>query len=180
LIKVLEHDRTDLGDSPVSPEYFEGDVLVCDDFRGLIECLDETAILLKATDDVGVKTAIRIAVYKSRLARGTAPEWDDVPDHTVGHAFQTSFQGTHPTQELASRLLRAIVETLEQTNMAATHWLRSGPGGDDPQRVRKCDQARAWRRDVDRDHHLHYWSCEDGNVEIALVSFPHDDFTIPE
>ena len=60
------------------------------------------------------------------------------------------------------------------------HWLRAGFGADDPQRVRNNDQARAWRRDIDRDHHLHYWSCEGGTVEIACVSFPHDDFGIPE
>lgn len=180
LITLLEHQRTDLGPVPVAPAYFEGDVLVCHDFRGLIECLDEASILLKANDHVGVGTAIRIAVYKTRLAHGTSPEWDDVPNHTLGHSFHDSFQRNHPTKELASRLLRAIVETLEQTNMGATHWLRTGTGGDDPQRVRNSDQAKAWRRNVDRDYHLHYWSCDDGNIEIATLSFPHDDFAIPE
>jgi hypothetical protein len=180
LITLLDHQRTDLGAMPAPPEYFEGDVLVCDDFRGLVECLDEAAILLKATDDVGIETAMRTAIYKSRLANGTAPDWDDVPDHRIGHAFLSLLQEIHPTPQLASRLLRAVVETLEQTNMAATHALRTGPGGDDPQRVRESDQAKAWRRDIDRDHHLHYWSCEDGTVEVASVSFPHDDFTIPE
>ncbi len=180
LIQVLEHGRADLGRTPFAPEYFLGEVLVCDDFKGLIECLDETAILLKAIDNVGVETAFRIAVYKSRLARGAAPEWDALPDHRVGHAFRLLFQGIHPTHQLADRLLRAIVETLEQTNMGGTHWLRIGPGGNDPQRVRGIDQAKAWRRDIDREHHLHYWICEDGSVEVASVSFPHDDFSIPE
>jgi hypothetical protein len=180
LIQSLEHDRTDLGIPPAPPDYFEGDVLVCDDFRGLIECLDEAAILLKATDDIGVKTAIRIAVFKSRLVGGTAPEWDDVPGCRVGPAFRSTLRLVHPTQRLASRVLRAIVETLEQTNTAATHRLRTGRGGYDPPRVRGSDQAKAWRRDVDREFHLHYWNCEDGTVEIASVNFPHDDFTIPE
>jgi hypothetical protein len=180
LIHMLEHQRDDLGAMPVPPEYFEGDVLVCDDFTGLIECLNEAAILLKATDDVGVETAIRIAVYKSRLACGTAPEWDDVQRYRIGHAFRSSSQKNHPIQQLASKLLRAIVETLEHTNMAATHELRTGPGGSDPQRVRGSDHAKAWRRDIDREYHLHYWMCIDGVVEIASLSFPHNDFTIPE
>lgn len=180
LIQALEHDRTDLSTTLVAPEYFEGDVLVCDDFRGLIECLDEAAILLKATDNVGVETAIRIAVYRSRLAREMDPEWDDVPDHRIGHAFRSSFQEIHPTPQLTSSLLRAIVETLEQTNLKATHALRTGRGGDDPQRARKSDQANAWRRDIDCEHHLHYWNCMDGTVEIATISFPHDNFAIPE
>lgn len=180
LIQALEHDRIDLGTIPVAPVYFEGDALVCDDFRGLIECLDEASILLMAVDNVGVETAIRIAVYKFRLMSGNGPDWDDVPGYRMGHTFLSSFQELHPTQQLSSNLLRAIVETLEKTNMAATHWLRMGSGGDDPQRVRGNDQAKAWRRDIDREHHLHYWVCEDDIVELASVSFPHSDFTIPE
>lgn len=179
-IHALEHEREDLGTLPNQPEYFEGDVLVCKDFKGLIECLDEVEILLQAIDEIGVEIAIRIAVYKFKLANGKVPEWDDVSDCKIGHSFQTSLQQCHSKQHIASKVLRAIVESLEQTNMAATHWLRTGLGGDDPQRVRRRDQAKAWRRDIDRDHHLHYWSCEDGTVEIASVSYPHDNFIIPE
>jgi hypothetical protein len=180
LIRLLEHQRTDLRPAPVPPDYFEGDVLVCDDFTGLLECLDEAAILVKATGELGIETAIRIALHKARLEREAAPEWDDIPHHRIGNEFRSSFQGLHATQSLAAKLLRSIVETLEQMNMAATHRLRTGPGGDDPQRVRRIDRAKAWRRDIDLEHHLHYWICEDGSVEIASVSFPHDDFTIPE
>lgn len=180
LIHELEHQRDDLRPLPTPPEYFEGDVLVCDDFRGFVECLDEAAILRKSNDDIGVGTAIRIAVYKYRLESGASPQWDDVPNYRIGRAFRSSLQQINLTQQLASKLLRAIVETLEQTNMAATHWLRTGPGGDDPQLVREKDGAKAWRRDIDREHHLHYWACDNGIVEIASVNFPHDDFTIPE
>jgi len=180
LIHELEHQRDDLRSLPTPPEYFEGDVLVCDDFRGFVQCLDEAAILRKSNDDIGVETAIRIAVYKYRLESGASPEWDDVPNYRIGRAFRSSLQQINLTQQLASKLLRAIVETLEQSNMAATHWLRTGPGGDDPQLMREKDGAKAWRRDIDREHHLHYWACDNGIVEIASVSFPHDDFTIPE
>jgi hypothetical protein len=180
LIQFLEHERDDMSATPAPPDSFHGEVLVCDDFRGLIDSLDEASILLKATDDIGIETAIRIAVYKARMARRMAPDWDDVPDCRIGHAFLTSFKDLHPTMQLSARVLRALVETLEQTNTAATHALRTGRGGGDPERVRRSDQAKAWRRDIDREHHLHYWACEDGLVEMASVSFPHDDFTIPE
>ena len=120
LIYELEHQRDDLRSLPTPPEYFKGDVLVCDNFRGFVECLDEAAILRKSNDDIGVETAIRIAVYKFRLERGAAPEWDDVPNYRIGHAFRSSLQRINLTQQLASKLLRAIVETLEQSNMATT------------------------------------------------------------
>lgn len=180
LIHDLDHERDDLRAPPAPPDYFDGDVLVCDDFRGLIDCLDEASILLKATDDVGVETAVRVAVYKARLARGMDPDWDDVPSFRVGHKFLSSFQECDPTKQLSGNILRAIVDTLEKTNMKATHWLRIDEGGDSPQRVRKRDGAGAWRRDIDSEHHLHYWACEEDLVELASVSFPHDDFKIPE
>jgi len=178
LIHGLEHQREDLRPLPEPPDYFEGDVLVCDDFEGLVESLDEVAILHRSTDDIGIRTAIRIALYKSRIARGEASDWDDLPDYRIGRAFRSSVQRVDSM--VATRLLRAIVETLERTNMAAVHRLRTGPGGDNPQLVRRRDGAKAWRRDVDRDHHLHYWDCDNGIVEIAWVGFPHDDFRIPE
>lgn len=180
VIQVLEHERDDLSDPPKPPDYFDGEVLVCDNFRGLIDCLDEATILLKATDDVGVETAIRIAVHKSRLARGLAPDWDDVPTFRVGHEFLASFLGLDPTHKLSGNVLDAIVQTLEGLNMGGTHWLRTGKGGDNPQRVRKRDGAGAWRRDIDSDHHLHYWACDGDIAELASVSYPHDDFKIPE
>lgn len=180
LIHDLEHDRSDIATLPAPPEYFEGDVLVCDNFRGLIDSLDAAAILLRATDDIGVETSIRIAICKVRMGEESSPNWDDVPAHRIGHEFLASFRKCNLTLSLANKLLRAIVETLDQVNMAATHTIRTGLGGDDLQRVRERDQAKAWRRDIDRKHHLHYWTCIDGPVEIASVSFPHDDFTIPE
>jgi hypothetical protein len=180
LIQIFEHDRDDLSAPPSPPEYFDGEVLVCDDFRGLIGCLDEATILLKAADAVGVETAVRITVYKARLARGMDPDWDDVPRYRVGNWFMKSFQSHNPSQPLSAKLLQSVVDVLEGTNMARTHALRTGASGENPQRVRKSDQAKAWRRDVDSKHHLHYWVCEEGIVEMASVSFPHDDFTIPE
>lgn len=180
LIQYLEHQRSDLAGLLMAPEVFSGDVLVCDSFRGLIECLDEARILLQATGNYGIEIAVQIAVYKTQLASEQEPNWDDVPPCRIGSAFRSALQSLHPTYQLTLKLLRAIVETLEQTNMIDTHPLRTGRGGADPQRIRESDNARAWRRDIDRDHHLHYWVCPDGEVEIASISYPHDDFEIPE
>ena len=177
IIRLLEHERRDLD---MQSDYFDGDVLACDNFRGLIGCLDESAILCKATDNVGVETAVRIAIYKTRLTLGLEPDWDDVSNFRVGTEFLESLNKNMSSQSIAANLLEAIVDTIEGNSMARTHALRTGTGGGNPNLVRKRDQAKAWRRDVDSEHHLHYWVCEEGIVEFASINFPHDDYTIPE
>lgn len=73
-------------------------------------------------------------------------------------------------------LLAACVCTIGGTEMGKAHALRTGVGGGNPQ-IRK-DGAAAWRRDVDRGFHLHYWvrgeSLEFGSCVV------HDDFSIPD
>lgn len=179
VIHELEHSREELQNHFDHEVSFDGDVLVCDDFRGLIDCLDEDAILLKANDEVGVKTAIQVAYYKSEVALGPSHEWEDLPDYHIGGEFRASLEN-HSTRQFASNLLRTIIDTLKQNNMAATHAIRTGRGGNNPQLVRKRDKAKAWRRDIASEYHLHYWICDNGTVEFASISFPHDDFNIPE
>ncbi|RYZ92329.1 MAG: hypothetical protein EOP06_04545 [Proteobacteria bacterium] len=77
-------------------------------------------------------------------------------------------------------IVRAIKETQAQVSLEKTHWLRTGKGGGNPQRERKLDTARGWRRDIDRKTHLHYWQMNGLMVELAWVSYPHDDFYIPD
>jgi len=180
LIHILEHNRDDLITLPSPPDYFNGDVQVCDDFRGLILSLNEVNILLNATDAGGVKIAIHVAFFKARVDQGDTLDWDDIPIFSIGNVFFESFSSRRPTPDLSRKLLRAIVETLEQSNLHQTHPLRNNEGGASPPRVRRTDQAKAWRRDIDRDHHLHYWITDENIVELASLSFPHNDFTIPE
>jgi hypothetical protein len=179
VVHDLDHDRDDLVDLPAPPEHFKGDVLVCDDFRGLVECVDEFTILVNSEDDVALETAIRIALYKSRLVRHEEPDWDDVLGLHIGQRFRAKVIGVCADQpdSFPPRLLRAIVETLEGTNLEDVHPLRTGPGGNAPQQTRGKDKA--WRRDVDYEFHLHYWECEDGTVEMGSVGV-HNDFSIPK
>ena len=73
-------------------------------------------------------------------------------------------------------LLRACAETILQQNLADTHVLRIGEGPEEAQRVRGADKA--WRRDIDKEFHLHYWTVGK-EIEFGAVVI-HDDFTIPE
>ena len=179
LVHELEHDRTDLNKIPKFPKLFEGDISVCDDFRGLIECLDESEIFRNATDNFGIEIAIRIALYKSRIESQEEPEWKEIPNLRIGRLFHQTAKDICSGQAnpFCKQVLRAIVETLEKTNLSAVHALRTGPGGNDPQRMRGKDKAQ--RRDIDRDYHLHYWQCEGRMIELASIG-PHDNFSIPE
>ena len=180
-ILTIEHERDDLDGIPIYPELFKGDVLVCDDFRGLIQCLDASEVLVNSKDNLGLETAIRIALYKSRLKRGENPDWSDFGDLRIGPQFFRTVEETRgASSALPGKILRAIVETVDRENMAAAHAIRTGPHGNDPQRMRGKDGAGAMRRDIDRDYHLHYWSCCNGIVELASVSYPHDNYWIPE
>ncbi|MGH9958740.1 MAG: hypothetical protein ACREBC_16685, partial [Pyrinomonadaceae bacterium] len=136
-------------------------------------------ILVNAADDVALETAIRIALYKARLARHEEPDWDDVPSLRLGDTFLASLVRACAGQAASfpARVLRAITETLEGLHLGAVHALRTGPGGGNPQQTRGKDKAM--RRDVDYEFHMHYWQCDDGTVELASVGV-HNDFSIPE
>ena len=178
-IHDLEHERNDIPTLPSPPEFFEGDVLACDDFQGLVECLDETAILVGASDNQGVELAIRIALFKDAIAQGEDPDWSTALNSRIGSDFRESCQRCCADRgnALPRKILRSIVDTIRGRNFPAIHALRIGQGANDPQRMRDSDKAQ--RRDIDREFHLHYWDCADGVIELASVVY-HNDFSIPE
>ena len=182
LVHDIEHARDDFGRPvPTPPEYFEGDVLTCDDFRSLLDCIDESAVLKNAIDDAGVEIAIRIALYKSRFARSLDTDWDDVSGVRMGTQFGAAIRNCcrGAPSSVASSVLRAAAETIDKQNLAAVHALRTGPSGNNPRRRRTIDDAKACRRDIDREYHLHYWELPEGDIEFASVG-PHNDFSIPD
>jgi hypothetical protein len=181
IIHAIEHERDDLYGIPAPPEIFEGVVLTCQDFRGLILCINESAVWITAQDPIGKGLAVRIAVYKSRIDRRIEPDWDELPSFMFGERF-VDIAGnicSRNMNDLVPKLLRSIVETLDRQNMGAVHPLREHEGGGSPQRERSSDGAKAWRRDIDYEYHLHYWQCDGGVIEFGSIG-PHNDFQIPE
>lgn len=179
LVHELEHYRDDIGPIPIPPDHFEGTVLVCNSFRGLVLSVDERLVWEGAKDKTGIELAVTIALYKSRIMRGLDPEWDDLGSFVLGHRFFETAKAccrVNPPS-FTVRVLRAIMETIEGLRMEGIHALREGPGGNDSQRKRGEDKA--WRRDIDHEYHLHYWKCESGTIEFASV-VSHNDFSIPE
>lgn len=178
-VHELEHTRDDLSSLPYPPEFFEGDVLVCHDFRGLIDSLDESAILVSASNDLGIELAIRIAQFKYSIDQGDDTDWGSFLVPTIGKKFRVTCQQicAEGGAAVPSKILRSIVETINGLKKQDVHSLRVDSGGNSPQRTRGLDRAQ--RRDIDDEFHLHYWDCADGAVELASTVY-HNDFSIPE
>lgn len=73
------------------------------------------------------------------------------------------------------RLFSAMAETALRRNLHQVHQIRTGEAGNDPQVKRGEDGA--WRRDIDHEFHLHFWSTSVGTEFAAVVV--HNDFSIP-
>ena len=153
-IHILEHERDDIPTLPSPPEFFEGDVLACDNFQGLVECLDEAAILVGTSNNPGVELAIRIALFKDSIVQGDAPDWNSVMNLHIGAKFRESCQQccADKGNALPPKILRSIVETIRDRNLLAIHALRTDTGANASQRMRGADKAL--RRDIDREFHL--------------------------
>lgn len=175
-IHDIEHSRLDLADVPMAPVQFESSVLVCSGVRRFLLSLSATDIMRAARELTDVEIAIRVSLFRFYSDRGHA-DWRTLPEFRLGDDFFRSLQGHHVMSGsgLAERLLRSIIECISHENLGATHPLRTGEGGDNPQRKRGKDLA--WRRDVDYEYHLHYWECSTGIVELAKLVV-HNDFSI--
>ena len=161
----------------MAPEVFEGEILLCSDFRDVLRGIDEADLLAEAADDAGVELAIRIAVLKHRVATEGDADWSvEVP--AIGREFRlTCLQCcTEQGRALAGRILQSVVESVGNEKLRQVHKLRTGEGGNNPQQRRGRDRAQ--RRDIDHEFHLHYWECEGGRIELASVVH-HNDFSIP-
>ena len=179
LIYEIETTRDDISDLPDPPEFFIGEVLTCTNFREFIMSLDEEAIWKTAIDEEGLTLATNIAVYKDRLDRKIDPDWENIPYFCFNKKFLSYVLDCENdgVSQLIEKTLRSLVETIDGQNLSAIHPKRTGKGGNDPQQTRGRDKA--WRRDIDREYHLHYWQCDDGTIEFASVG-PHNMFECPE
>jgi hypothetical protein len=179
LIEDIEHSRQDLDGLALAPQYFDGSVVACSGFNDFLLSLDAVTILRAATGSEDVAVAVRLGLYRAWSTRGNPRDWSDLPSFRLGLHFFDSLVEHHVMSGsgLADRVMRCLLETVGHEKLADTHALRTGQGGGNPQRARGKDLA--WRRDVDREYHLHYWECDTGIVELARLVV-HNDFSIPE
>ncbi len=177
----IEHDRDDLTDLAVSPDYFKGNALICDEVPELIKSIDHCSVLANANDEDSLLFAIRVALFKSQSEDTQSEQycWDDIEGPKIGNDFLECCKKICKEREpsMPSKILDAIVKTVTGKNTQEVHELRRGKGASEPQKKRGNDKA--YRQDVDHEIHLHYWKCEDKSIELASLVY-HNDFTIPQ
>lgn len=132
---------------------------------------DPQVLMLRAHEDESL-VAIAIQAAAMQAFGGEIADWS-MSDRFAADAVDL---GMSRTSAAASKFLRSCVETLLDQSMGDTHWLRTTAGGSAPQVVRSG--AAAWRRDVDRYIHIHYWVLADGSKQFASV-VQHNVFGIP-
>lgn len=99
---------------------------------------------------------------------------------SLGPKFEKSVEAL----ELAAReqIVRAVAYLVcGMGESLSDHPLRTGSGGNDPQRVRESDGARAYRCAIKRDSpgapRLHYWRTGEGHTELSLAVV-HENYAI--
>jgi hypothetical protein len=132
-----------------------------------------TSLWTSATMDKTRVRAIQLAYIHSIGSGGHTRFLSEVPKFALGPKFIRSCvrYGFGKDSTRARRLISAVVDSVGGRT-TQVHALRVDSGPESPQRTR--GKNKAWRRDVDDDFHLHYWSGPDG-VELGQVG-PHDDF----
>lgn len=148
---------------------------LCQCWDDLHACLDTEELWM--SEPIGAFQRQAVATHVSRQSNAGEGDVGGPPNWWFGKDFLTSAKALGFLHEPVKTkvILRACAETILQTNLRATHALRTGWDGNDPQRMRGRDKA--WRRDIDKEFHLHYWETPSG-IEFASVVV-HNDFTIP-
>lgn len=181
MIHAIEHQRDDITPFPEAPDSFEGTVNVCGVLYDLIGGVDLASAWRSARGEEERIAALRIALYQVQLTQGDEPKWDD----TLAFQFRFGRKFIERADRvcadgdsaLVGRMLRSMVETLLGQRLGDVHDLRINGRKGSPQRIRGTDTA--WRRDIDREFHLHYWECDKGLIEFGWIG-PHNDFELPE
>ena len=105
-----------------------------------------------------------------------------LPEYVFGPQFFDSLDNLEgiTMDKVADVVFEIVTGLAQKSGSRQAHKLRSGPGGDDPVRVR-ADGATAWRASlqvgVPSARRIHYWVLSNGPIEFAKVGL-HDDFTI--
>ena len=136
LVHDVEHEREELATLLSLPEQLDSNVLMCDEFSGLMNCVDEREILINATEEKSIGLAIRIALFKDYLQSGEDWNWKVENLPTIRRRFRETCQeccAEHGVA-LAQKTLRSIVNIVRDATQETFHAIRVAVGGGSRQR----------------------------------------------
>jgi hypothetical protein len=135
------------------------------------DTIDPFTIWTEAVTTDQLRAAIRI--YSGRTAH--ISNLEPPANWTLGPQFSSSIISKHlTTRSAAQMILRACAETILGQNLTDVHPIRESKAADAAQVHRGQDTA--WRRDISRELHLHYWNTHRG-IEFSKVVM-HKDTSI--
>jgi hypothetical protein len=137
-------------------------------FEHFYLCCNSEVLWRSAKSKVDIEESIRSALSPE----GRTISW------LLGDRFMESYENNHLQNSVhVDAILRSCREVIEDMSLQDTHKLRETAAAASRQQMRGADHA--WRRDVTRDMHLHYWITDHG-PELAWITVTHNDFFIPE
>lgn len=160
------------------PEYappvdIDGAVRLCGDPSYMVLGVDPVDLILTGN----LRSAINIAVHNE--LSGREPRWPlQRRIFNIGARFSRTMEdhGFFGDRDACERLIRAVVDTILDRRLGATHSIRISEGGGARDRIRANDGAAAMRRNIDYEYHLHYWRTGNG-PEFSCIA-QHRDLNI--
>ena len=175
---IQECDYSDCSQVPDYPFELNGEFLLCNSPQALISAVNPNKVLASAKNINDVNNAGSIYLDKYIKENGLNKNAKDYLWTFHSEFFRTiKATGFLHEETKIKMLLKTCAETILGESMISVHALRESSKGGSKQRIRD-DKAKACRRDVDREYHLHYWQTSNG-PELASVGV-HDNMYIPK
>jgi len=164
-------------DDIVEPLAVEAQFFLCKCIHSLNLGTNPCAVWANAKGEIALRKAIELYIYQDEHNGNSNINVLSKVKYSFGIHFLQSCRKLGFFDELhkINLLLRACSETLLNMKTHETHWIRTSSGGNAPQLKRGNDAA--WRRNINHEYHLHYWTIVSG-FEFSVV-VPHSDCTIP-
>jgi len=157
------------------PNEFEvdGSFKCCSEFEELLIKINYPYLWLSCESKKGLE---RLTYFFSKAKKLELGLVNDLNKFEFGNQFITTATQLQFKNEKAKceRLLRAMSDLVLDFNLASTHPLREGDGGNSKQI--ESGGFKAWRKDIDYEFHLHYW--KKGNLIVFANVVTHNDFGI--
>lgn len=106
--------------------------------------------------------AIRVSIYQYKKLKKLGDAYMGFSFYVQDSFFKDFCRNRYPDKESVLRsLMEAMPHTVMNVNLAQRHPLRTGKGGNNPQRKSHDKTYLAWRRFVTSSIKMHYWQKDD-------------------